>query len=89
MREHGQRCHDVELTHDHLRLQVGLTTPATLKLNYPMAPTWEPCTLNQQKHLVRHRAHQLERREAAMLQLVPPRRTLEDLYQTVQGPPHH
>ena len=89
MREHGQRCHDEELTHDHQLLQVRPTTPATLKLNCQMAPTWEPCKLNQQKHQVRHRAHQLERREAAMLRLVPPRTTLEDRYQTVQDKPHH
>ena len=72
MREHGQRCHDEELTHDHQLLQVRPTTPATLKLNYQMAQTWEHHQLRQQKHQVQQRAHQLERREAAMMQLVLP-----------------
>ena len=72
MRELGQHCHDVELTHDRLRHQVDLTTPATPKLNYQMAQTWEHHQLRQQKHQVQQRAHQLERREAAMLQLVLP-----------------
>ena len=72
MRERCQRCHDVANTHDRLRLQVDLTTPATLKLNYQMVPTWEPRKLRQQKQQVQHQAHQLERREAAVLQLVPP-----------------
>ena len=72
MRELGQLCHDVELTHDRLRHQVDLTTPATPKLNYQMAQTWEHHQLRQQKHQVQQRAHQLERREAAVLQLVPP-----------------
>ena len=72
MRELGQHCHDVELTHDRLRHQVDLTTPATPKLNYQMAQTWEHHQLRQQKHQVQQRAHQLERREAAVLQLVPP-----------------
>ena len=41
MHEHGQRCHDVANTHDRLRHQVDLTTPATLKHNYLMAQTLE------------------------------------------------
>ena len=100
MRELGQRCQDVELTHDRLRHQVDHTTPATPKLNYQMAQTWEHLKLHQQKHQVQQRAQQLERREAAVLQLVPPRvrrhrrlwrakTTSEALYQTVQGQQHH
>ena len=41
MRERGQLCHDVANTHDRLRHQVDLITPATLKLNYQMDLTWE------------------------------------------------
>ena len=102
MRELGQHCHDVELTHDRLRHQVDLTTPATPKLNYQMAQTWEHHQLRQQKHQVQQRAHQLERREAAVLQLVPPMvRRLRHLWrarralpvavlsQAVQGQQHH
>ena len=80
MREHGQLYHDVASTHDRLRHQVDLTTPATLKHNYLMAQTSEQHQKqhqrqhhHQQRHQDRHRAHQLERREAAVLQLVPPR----------------
>ena len=76
MREHGQLYHDVASTHDRLRHQVDLTTPATLKHNYLMAQTLEQHQKqhhHQQRHQDRHRAHQLERREAAVLQLVPPR----------------
>ena len=102
MRELGQRCQDVELTHDRLRHQVDLTTPATPKLNYQMAQTWEHLKLRQQKHQVQQRAQQLERREAAVLQLVPPMvRRLRHLWrarralpvavlsQAVQGQQHH
>ena len=100
MREHGQLYHDVASTHDRLRHQVDLTTPATPKLNYQMAQTWEHLKLHQQQHQVQQLAHQLERREAAVLQLVPPRvrrhrrpwrakTTSEALYQTVQGQQHH
>ena len=102
IRELGQHRHDVELTHDRLRHQVDLTTPATPKLNYQMAQTWEHHQLRQQKHQVQQRAHQLERREAAVLQLVPPivrrlrhlwraRRALPVavLSQAVQGQQHH
>ena len=88
MREHGQLCHDVELTHDRLRHQVDLTTPATPKLNYQMAQTWEHHQLRQQKHQVQQRAHQLERREAAVLQLVPPRvRRLRHLWRARRALP--
>ena len=84
----------MESTHDRLRHQVDLTTPATPKLNYQMAQTWEHHQLRQQKHQVQQRAHQLERREAAVLQLVPPMvRRLRHLWravlsQAVQGQQH-
>ena len=102
MRELGQRCHDVANTHDRLQHQVDLTTPATLKLNYQMDPTWEHHKHQRQKHQVQHRAQQLERREAAVLQLVPPMvrrlrhlwrarraRPVAVLSQAVQGQQHH
>ena len=102
MRELGQHCHDVELTHDRLRHQVDLTTPATPKLNDQMAQTWEHHQLRQQKHQVQQRAHQLERRQAAVLQPVLPMvRRLRRLWrarralpvavlpQAVQGQQHH
>ena len=92
MRELGQHCHDVELTHDRLRHQVVLTTPATPKLNDQMAQTWEHHQLRQQKHQVQQRAHQLERRAAPVVQLVRLRRaktTSEALCQTAQGQQHH
>ena len=113
MRELGQRCQDVELTHDRLRHQVDLTTPATSKLSYLTAPTLEQHQQQlkhhhqqpqkqQPQHQDRHRAQQLERREAAVLQLVPPMvRRLRHLWrarralpvavlsQAVQGQQHH
>ena len=103
MREHGQLYHDVASTHDRLRHQVDLTTPATLKHNYLMAQTLEQHQKQHhhwQRHQDRHRAHRLERREAAVLQLAPSRvrrhrrlwrakTTSEALYQTVQGQQHH
>ena len=79
MRELGQQYHDVGDIHDRLRHRADLTTPATLKHNSLMAQTLEQYQKqhhqhHRQRHQERHRAHQLVRREAAMLRLVPPRK---------------
>ena len=74
MREHGQLYHDVASTHDRLRHQVDLTTPATPKLNYQMVQTWEPHKLRQQKHQVQQRARRLERQGGRVKNLTLPRR---------------